>query len=299
MARIRIVDPLDAEGVELLRVAGHRVDPPPDDAEVEAIVVRSTTRVDRAALDRWPSLRLVGVAGVGLDHLDLGALEERAVRVVHAPNANVVSAADHTLALLLAVARRVCEADASLKAGRWERERLRGFELEGKTLGIVGFGRVGSRVAARALGFGMRVIACDPYVDPYVLQAGGAEPVPFDAVWVDSDVVTLHVPLTDETRHLVGRPQLAALALGQRARVLINAARGAVVDSAAVLAALEEGTLAGAGLDVFEDEPLVDYRLAAHPRVVATPHLGSRTHEAQARVARELANNMIAALAES
>ena len=299
-----LVDPLDPEGVERLRAAGLAVASIGSGSDpwwrrvgvASAIVVRSTTRVDRLALSNLPELRAIGCAGVGLDNVDLEEAARRGIAVVNTPEANVVSAAEHTLGLLLAVARRIAEADASMKAGRWDREALRGFELSGRTLGIVGLGRVGSRVALRARAFDMKLIACDPYLEAARFAAVGALSVSFDELLAMADVVSFHVPLSEETRHLLDRPALARLRSGA---VVINAARGAVVDEAALVEALDRGRLAGAGIDVFESEPVVgsaggdSSRLATHPRVVATPHLGARTVEAQRRVALELAERLI------
>jgi D-3-phosphoglycerate dehydrogenase len=296
--KLLLIDPLDAEGVLRLRAAGVEVAsiaPGPGPwwsraAGYPAIVVRSTTQVDRQALANLPRLRLIGCAGVGTDNVDLEEAARRRIAVVNTPEANVVSAAEHTLALLLAVARRIVDADLSMKAGRWDREELRGVELAGRTLGIVGLGRVGSRVAVRARAFEMNLVACDPYVEAERFASVAARRVGFTELLEVADVVTFHVPLTAETRHMLDGAALERLRPGG---LVINAARGAVVDEAALLQALDRGQVAGAGIDVFEVEPSYGCPLARHPRVVATPHLGARTVEAQRRVATELADRLI------
>jgi D-3-phosphoglycerate dehydrogenase / 2-oxoglutarate reductase len=305
--KVVLVDPLDRDGVSRLRAAGLTVEfavassQRTDSEWIEAsrgaaaIVVRSTTHVDRAALTQLAAagLRAVACAGIGIDNVDEPAASELGVAVLNAPGANAVSAAEHTWALLLAVARRVPEADRSMKEGRWQRETLRGFELEGKVLGVVGFGRVGSRVAARGNAFGMTVLACDPYLEPSWIEERRARPVALEALLEASDVVTLHVPLTAETRHMI---DARALARTREGVVLLNVARGAVVDEAALLKGLESGHVRAAGLDVFETEPVVDSPLARHPRVIATPHVGARTAEAQLRVSVELADRIVETL---
>jgi D-3-phosphoglycerate dehydrogenase / 2-oxoglutarate reductase len=302
MRRVVVVDAIDPQGLEILRAADlevqvlnaeERADWRLHAARAGALVVRSVTRVGAATLAALPRLEVIGCAGAGTDNVDVEAAAARGVRVVHAPEANAVAAAEHTFALLLGLARHVAAADAAIKAQRWEREPFLGFELAGKTLGIVGCGRIGSRVARRAAPFEMRVLAADPYVPPNTLRSRGAEPVAYDELLRQADVVTFHVPLTGETRHMFDERAVAKLRPGA---LLVNCARGAVVDGGAVLRALEIGRLAGAALDVFEEEPPADWSLARHPRVLATPHLGGRTREAQRRVAIELAGAIVDAL---
>lgn len=258
------------------------------------LVVRSATRVDAELIAAAPALRVVGRAGTGTDNIDLDAATRAGILVVNAPNANALSAAEHTMALLLSVARRVPEADRSVRSGGWERRRLGGVELAGKTLGIVGLGRIGSLVAERARAFGMSLVAYDPFVSGELARAAGVELVSDLADLMGrSDFVTLHVPLTAETRGLVGAEALEWARPGLR---LVNTARGGVVDEEALAAGLRSGRVAGAALDVFTDEPPVGSPLLSFPQVVVTPHLGASTAEAQARAGVEVAAAVVAAL---
>ncbi len=259
-----------------------------------ALIVRSRTKVTRELLAAAPALRVVGRAGVGVDNIDLEAARARGVVVVNAPEATTDAVAEHTLALLFAVARHIPRADASMKAGRWEKKAFMGMELAGKTLGIIGVGRIGAAVARRARGLGMHTLGYDPYLSADALAARGVEPVPdLTTLLARSDVVSVHVPLTPETRGLLNAAAFAHIKPGA---IVLSTARGGVVDEAALLAALEDGRVAGAGLDVFEHEPPGATRLVTHPRVVATPHIAAQTREAQARVARDIADEVLAAL---
>ncbi len=263
-------------------------------ADVDALVVRSATKVTRELLESAHKLRVVGRAGVGVDNVDVDAATERGVLVVNAPNANLVSATEHTFALLLALARSIPAADASMKRGEWDRKTFVGVELQGKTLGIVGLGRIGQRVATRARAFEMQVVAFDPFLDPGEARRLGVELLPLDDLMAQSDVVTLHTPFTKATKNLIDARQLARMKPGA---LFINCGRGGLVDEDALLAALEAGKIAGAGLDVYEEEPTQRHALAAHRRVVATPHIGAQTKEAQERIAIETAHMVLAALA--
>ena len=302
--RILIADKLDRSGIELLAASGAEIVElaaadrprlPEIVGDFDALVVRSATKVTAQLLAAAGRLKVVGRAGIGVDNVDVAAATERGVLVVNAPTANLMSATEHTFALLLAVARRVPEADASTKAGGWDRT-LTGVELQGKTLGVIGFGRIGQRVAARARGFEMNVVAYDPFLDPAEARRLEVELLPLDDLLRRSHVVTLHTPLTPQTRNLLDAGRLALL---PRGALVINCGRGGVIDEEALLAALDSGELGGAGLDVFAEEPPADRRLAAHPRVVATPHLGAQTHEAQERISNETAEMVLAALAGS
>ncbi len=306
MARILICDPLNAVGVEQLRAGGHEVTElaAEDKAQIEkhaegvdALVVRSGTQATAALMDAaGPRLRVIGRAGVGVDNVDVKAATERGILVVNAPTANLLSATEHTFALLLALMRKVPAADRSLKDGRWDRKSFVGKELWGKTLGIAGFGRIGQRVALRAQAFEMKVLAYDPFLDDEAIRRHEAEPASLDKLLAEADAVTLHVPMAEGTRNLINAERLALMKEGA---VLINCARGGVVDEAALLDALENGNLAGAGLDVFAQEPMVDFTLASHPKVVATPHVGAQTKEAQLRIAEDTAKMVNQALAGS
>ncbi|MCB1058168.1 MAG: phosphoglycerate dehydrogenase [Acidobacteria bacterium] len=302
MYSILIADPLDSSGVEILRASGARVhqmtaDEKPRLLEMlpdyDALVVRSATKVTAEVLAAGKRLRVVGRAGIGVDNVDVKAATERGILVVNAPTANMMSATEHTFALLLALARRVPPADASMKSGTWDRKTFVGTELQGKTLGIIGFGRIGQRVAHRARGFEMKVLAYDPFLDPAVARREEVEPVTLDELLPRADMVTLHTPLTEQTRNLLNRQRLAAMKPGA---LLINCGRGGVLDEAALLELLESGHLGGAGLDVYAEEPVTDFALAKHPKVVATPHIGAQTREAQLRIAHDTAEMVIKAL---
>jgi D-3-phosphoglycerate dehydrogenase len=285
--RILVTEPLAEPGLELLREE-HQVDVRPELASgglVEAVqpyhalVVRSQTTVDAAVVEAGRNLRVIGRAGIGLDNVDIEAATRRGVMVVNAPQSNVISAAEHTMALLLAVARRVPRADAALRAGSWERERFQGVELHGKTIGVVGLGRVGTMVAQRALAFGMRLIAYDPYVSRERARQIGVELMPdLGALLVQADFVTVHLPKTAETVGLIGVRELGLMKDGA---ILVNTARGGIVNEGALVQALRDGKLAGAGVDVFEGEPVTEHPLFELDGAVVTPHLGAVTREAQ------------------
>jgi D-3-phosphoglycerate dehydrogenase / 2-oxoglutarate reductase len=263
-------------------------------ADAAALLVRSETRVTADLFDAAPRLRVIGRAGSGVDTIDVAAATARGVVVVNAPGGNAVAAAEHTLALLLALARRVTVADAAIKRGEWGRSRFLGTELTGKTLGLVGLGRVGAEVGRRAAGLDMRVLVYDPYVPDEHIRRSGFEVVELDALLGAADVVSLHVPLTDATRGILDRRRLALLRDGA---FVVNCARGGLVDEAALLAGLESGHLGGAALDVFATEPPdPDDPLPRHPRVVATPHLGASTVEAQVNVAAQVAQEVLSVL---
>jgi D-3-phosphoglycerate dehydrogenase len=304
MHRILIADSLDPSGLALLRESGAEVhllaaEDKPRLREIlpgfDALVVRSATTVTADLLQAGKRLKVVGRAGIGVDNVDVEAATRLGILVVNAPTANLMSATEHTFALLLSLARRVPEADASMKAGTWNR-KLTGIELQGKTLGIIGFGRIGQRVAARARAFEMNVVAFDPFLDAAAARKLEVELLPLEELLGRSDMVTLHTPLTEQTRNLLDAKRLAAMKEGA---LLVNCGRGGVVDEAALLAELESGHLGGAALDVFAEEPPKDLSLVRHPRVVATPHLGAQTREAQERISNETAEMVLAALAGS
>ena len=258
------------------------------------LIVRSATTVGKSMIDVAPDLKVIGRAGVGIDNIDVAAATERGIAVVNAPGGNTTAAAELTMALLLALARRVSRADLSVREGRWDRAAFRGVELKGRTLGLVGAGRIGAEVAVRCLAFGMDVLVYDPYLPEERARSLGLRLVTFDEVIEEADVVSLHVPLNDETRGIISDG--AFRKMKQRAFV-INASRGGVVDEDALVRALEAGEIAGAALDVYETEPLPpDSPLRAAPNLVLTPHLGASTEEAQIGVATEVAHAMLAAL---
>ena len=262
-------------------------------ADVEGIAVRSDTRITEAVMRAAPRLRVVGRAGAGVDNIDVEAATKRGVVVMNAPGENTISAAEHTLSLLLALARQIPQADRSMKAGGWDRGRFLGVELFGKTLGILGLGKVGREVAARARAFGMEVIGYDPVLSDEVAARLGVTLVAIQTVYESSDFITLHLPLTAETHHLVGREELKRCKRGVR---ILNVARGGIIDETALYEALQSGQVAGAALDVFEDEPPAGSPLLAIDSVILTPHLGASTQEAQEKVAVRIAEQIAAYL---
>ncbi len=261
-----------------------------------ALVVRSESRVTNRVLSASPHLHVVARAGVGVDNIDVEAATRHGVLVLNMPTGNTVTTAEHTISLLCAMVRNLPQANAALRAGRWERAPFLGMELAGKTLGVVGLGRVGGEVARRALGLSLRVVAYDPYIAPEVAERLHVTLCPtLDELLRQSDILTVHTPLTEETRGMIDARALATLPAGAR---VVNCARGGIVDEAALLAALESGHIAGAALDVFVGEPIRDpnHPLISHPRVVTTPHLGSATHEAELKVALGTAQEVLSAL---
>ncbi len=299
-------DKVSAAGLEPLRSDDRfeivQVDDSSDSAFAAALtgahglIVRSATKVRGDLLAAAPALRVIGRAGVGVDNIDLDAATERGIAVLNAPAGNTVSAAELTMALILSMVRRVAEADASMRAGEWARSRFKGAELRGRTLGLVGAGRIGGVVAKRCRAFGMHVIAYDPYLTDGRAAEIQVERAELEAVLERADVVSLHVPLTDSTRGMIDAQALSRMKSGA---FLVNVARGGVVDEAALAQALHEGRLAGAALDVYANEPLEeDSPLREAPNLVLTPHLGASTTEAQELVATEIAEAVRAALAE-
>jgi D-3-phosphoglycerate dehydrogenase len=263
--------------------------------EYDGILIRSATKMTEELIALGTKLRVIGRAGVGVNNVDVAAATKRGIVVVNAPQSNVVTAAEHTLALLLALARKIPQAHASLIAHRWERSKFSGVEVYEKTLGVVGFGRIGQLVAQRARGFGMYVVAYDPYVAADRYRELGAEKAESPAeVYAKADFVTIHLPVTPETRGFLNAEAFAQMRDGVR---VINCARGELVDDAALQAALDSGKVAGAALDVFPSEPITDYPLFdGYDNVVVTPHLGASTAEAQDRAGTQTAEQMIAAL---
>ena len=301
MAKVLIAEPLADAGVELLRAA-HEVDARASMsreellaavAGVDALVVRSATRVDAGVLEAGANLKVVGRAGIGLDNVDVTAATRLGIMVVNAPQSNVISAAEHTVALVLAQVRNIPQAHAALRQGRWERSRFQGTELYGKTLGIVGLGRVGALVAERLRAFGMRLLAYDPFVTRERAAQMGVELASLADVLARADVLTVHLPKTAETAGLLGEAELAAMKRGAR---LVNTARGGIVDEAALAKAVESGQLGGAALDVFAEEPTTASPLFELDQVVVTPHLGASTAEAQDKAGVTIAEQLLLAL---
>src|SRR4051812_25300609 len=284
-------------GLELLR-ASHDVvvdtDGPLSEilGDYDALIVRSATKVTADVIASGTKLKVIGRAGVGVDNVDVDAATRRGIVVANAPESNIVSAAEHAVGLLLALARNIPQAHAALVDGRWERSKWGGVELADKTLGVLGFGRIGRQVARRALGLQMKVVAYDPFVSAERFRELGAESASFDEVLERSDFVTIHLPLTDETRGSIDAAAIAKMRDGAR---LINAARGDLLDEAALVGALESGKLGGAAIDVFPEEPYSGPILQA-PNVVVTPHLAASTEEAQDRAGVVVAEQVVAAL---
>jgi D-3-phosphoglycerate dehydrogenase len=292
---VLVLEGITDRGLEVLRSAGFRVDvrpaqPPAELARLvppyDAMMIRSGSRITGEVIDAAARLRIIGRPGVGVDNVDLEAATRRGIVVMNSPLGNLASTAELTLALLLALARNVARADAAMKAGVWDRKAFGGVELLGKRLGVVGLGRIGREVASRARAFGLEVWAHDPFVAPAAAEALRIPLVSLDDLLAGSDFVTLHTTLTPETRHLLGQEAFARAKPGLR---LVNAARGELVDDEALLAALDSGRVAGAALDVHSQEPPVDWRLARHAKVLATPHVGAATAEAQERVGTDIA----------
>ena len=300
--KVLISEKLSGAGVERLREhldVDVRTDLSPEQlieaiGEYDALVVRSATKVTAAVIERGENLKVIGRAGIGLDNVDVDAATRHGVLVVNAPQSNVLSAAEHTMALLLAQARNIPQAHAALASGSWERERWQGVELHGKTLGIIGLGRVGTLVAQRASSFGMRLVAYDPYVAPARAQQMGVTLVEsVGDLCARADFITIHMPRTPETVGLVGAKELAQVRPGVR---IVNTARGGLIDEAALVDALESGRVGGAAVDVFENEPVTEHPLFRFSNVVVTPHLGASTAEAQDKAGLAIAEQVLLAL---
>jgi len=294
--KLVVADPLPVSAIEVLRsVPGWTVDARAqrpaeqlalDVADADAIIVRSATTVDRGLINAAPNLRVIARAGTGVDNVDVEAATERGILVMNAPGANSISVAELTMALLLALSRGIAAADAAMKKGVWDKKRLTGVELRGKTLGIVGLGRIGQEVATRARAFGMDLVAHDPFIAEQVAANLGITLVTLDQLCATADYITLHIPVTPETRHLFNKERLALCKTGVR---IVNTARGELIDETALADAIEAGSVAGAAIDVFEKEPPSDWRLASLRQVVATPHIAASTVEAQELVGTETA----------
>ena len=300
MARVLISDSLAPQGLEILEQArGIEVDYAPGLApaellervrDAEGLVIRSGTKVTQAVLAAAEKLRVVGRAGIGVDNVDVATATERGVVVVNTPAGNNVTTAEHAIALLVSLARHIPQATASMKQGKWEKNAFTGMELADRTLGVIGLGNIGRVVARLAQGLGMRVVAFDPHLPGDVAGKLDVDLVPFEELLARSDALTVHVPKTKETNGLLGA---AAFGKCRRGVLVINAARGGIVDEKALLAALESGQVGGAALDVFEVEPTpADHPLVVHPRVICTPHLGASTEQAQLNVAIQVAEQV-------
>lgn len=279
-----VVDQAGISAEELLKVVG----------EYDALIVRGRTKVTAAVFDAGVKLKVVGRAGVGVDNIDLAAAKAHNVTVVNSPLATTVAVAELTLSLMLSVVREIPRADASMKSGKWLKKEFEGRELYGKTLGVLGFGRIGSAVAARARAFEMKILAYDPIVPAEEIKKRGGEPVSLDELLKNADIITMHMPLTGDSKNLLNAEAFAKMKQGV---YIICAARGGVIDEAALLEALNSGQVAGAALDVFATEPPGQTELVAHPHVIDSPHIGAQTVEAQARAANDISEEVLNALA--
>jgi len=301
--KILLTDGLEENGKEILRKSAEVVENPTISAddllkvvgEYDALIVRGRTKVNAAVLAAGTKLKVVGRAGVGVDNIDLAAAKEHKITVVNSPLATTVAVAELTMGLMLSAVREIARADAGLKSGNWLKKGLEGTELYTKTLGVIGYGRIGSAVAQRAKAFEMNVVGYDPFLPADQIKARGTEPVSLDDLLAQSDFITMHLPLTDQTRSMLND---AAFAKMKKGVYIICAARGGVIDEAALLAALNSGKVAGAALDVYATEPPGVTELVSHPKVVGTPHIGAQTVEAQTRAAHDISEEVLAALAD-
>ncbi len=299
MARVLVCDKLDEEGINLLRAAGFEVDVKLDHTpetlkeavkDYDAVIVRSKTKITRDIIAAMERTRVVARAGVGLDNIDGAAAEGKGIKVLNSPEAVTQSTAELTLALLFALVRQVPYADLCVKGGEWPKSKLIGRELGGKTLGIIGFGRIGYIVAKVAKALGMRVLAYDVADREASMKELGVEKATFDDLLREADMITLHATLTPQSRHMIGRRELAMV---KRGAILINAARGGLIDEGALREALTSSQLAGAALDVCEVEPPQKLDLICLPNVICTPHIGAQTEEAQKRASVMIAQKVI------
>src|SRR4051812_24690312 len=295
---ILIAEPLAPAGIEMFKsqdgwnvIVSNPKEYAQHLADADALLVRSAVQVNRSVLEKAPKLRVIGRAGVGVDNVDLDAATDAGVLVMNTPGGNAISVAEHTLGMMLAMARHIPQANASTRAGKWEKKKFMGGELRGKTLGIVGLGSIGREVVKRARAFEMRVVAHDPYITPKIAEGLGVELVALAALYAASDYITLHVAATPETQGMLSRQAFAQMKTGVR---IVNCARGELVDETALAEALASGKVADAALDVFNTEPVPPaYSLFASEAVLATPHIGGSTEEAQEIVGVRIAEQVV------
>jgi len=297
--KVLVSDKLSEKGVEILRQGGLDVDVKTglDKEEIkkiigdyDALVVRSATKVTSDIIENAKKLKAIGRAGIGVDNIDIAAASKRGILVMNTPGGNSITTGEHTIAMMMALTRNIPQAVASMKAEKWEKKKFSGREVFNKTLGIIGMGRVGSVVASRAQGFKMNVIAYDPFISKEVAEKMGVEIVELDEIFARSDYITLHTPLTKETRGIINKEAFSKMKDGV---MIINCARGPLIDNNALIEALDSGKVAGAAIDVYEKEPPDDWTLVKHPKVICTPHLGASTEEAQENVAVAVAHQII------
>ena len=296
--KVLVADPLAEEGMENLKAKTDvdvRTGLKPDElkaiiGDYDALIVRSETQVTRDVIKCGKKLQIIARAGVGLDNVDINAATEQGIMVVNAPTGNTVAAAEHTMALMLALARNVTQAHAQLKAGKWNRKEFTGVELRNKTLGIIGLGNVGSGVAVRSKNFDMRMISYDPFASEGYAATLGVTLVPLEQLYRESDFITLHLPLTPQTKGMIGAREFDMMKKGVR---VINVARGGLIDEEALVKAIEDGKVAGAAIDVFQVEPCTDSILFKNDKIIVTPHLGASTREAQINVCVDVVEQII------
>lgn len=299
--KILLTDGLEENGKAILRASAEVVDQPGITAEdllkvvgeYDALIVRGRTKVTPEVFAAGKKLKVVGRAGVGVDNINLPAAKESKVTVVNSPLATTVAVAELTMGLMLSSVREIARADASMKAGKWLKKEFEGAELCGKTLGVIGFGRIGSAVAARAKAFEMKILAYDPLISADEIKKRGGEPATLDEIYQNADFITMHMPLTADSKGMLNAEAFGKMKQGV---YIVCAARGGVIDEAALLDALNSGKVAGAALDVFSAEPPGLTDLVAHPKVTCTPHIGAQTVEAQTRAANDIAEEVLNAL---
>ena len=300
MKKILISDSVDEKCTEILKSAGFSVDYKTDFSKDEllnaisdynVLIVRSSTQVDAELIEKMQSMEVIGRAGAGVDNIDVKAATRKGILVMNTPGGNTISAAEHTIALMLAASRKIPQANISLHLKKWDRKRFQGSELFGKTLGLIGLGKIGKEVAIRAKAFGMKIISFDPLVSAESVSDLDIQLVSLDEIWKNADVISVHTPLNDKTKNLISYNELLKCKTGV---VIINCARGGIVNEKDLLAGLKEGKVSAVGLDVFETEP-PDFGLGLiqHPAVVSTPHLGASTEEAQQKVAVQIAEQIV------
>ena len=298
---ILITDGLDEKGQSILRASAtvdDRNDISAADllngiAGYDGLIVRGRTKVTASVIEAAPRLKVIGRAGVGVDNIDIEAASARGIVVVNTPSSTTVAVAELAFGLMLSLAREIPRADSAMKQGKWLKKELEGLELNGKTLGIIGMGRIGTQVGKYAATFGMSVIACNPQITDEQIRQRGAEPVSLDDLYARSDYITLHLPYTEQTRGMLGEAAFTHMKDGVR---IVSTARGGIIDEAALLAALKGGKVAGVALDVFAQEPHGLTELISHPHVIGTPHIGAQTAEAQARASVDIAEEVLSAL---
>ncbi|HUI31683.1 MAG TPA: phosphoglycerate dehydrogenase [Candidatus Acidoferrales bacterium] len=296
--KVLVTDPIEQICTDILQKEGIQVDAkpglPPDEikkiiASYDGLIVRSGTKVTADIISAANGLKVIGRAGAGVDNIDVPAATRKGIVVLNTPGGNTISTAEHTMALMMALARNIPQAFRDLQGGKWERKKYTGTELMSKTLGVIGLGKVGREVATRAKAFGMNIIGYDPLLAADIATKLGIELVSLDEIYRRSDFITVHTPLTEETRGILGDKAFSACKQGVR---VINCARGGIIDEDALLKALESGKVAGAAFDVFVKEPPGDHPLLKHPKVIATPHLGASTEEAQEKVAKQIGEEL-------